>query len=144
MNKRGASLSGWTEGALGILLLVFAFGLVVASLNVDYGKNFDGTLGMTTNTTYNDLVAYQATTEQGMQGEATTNAFTGISLGTTWGMIKAGLTIGFNFVTGGWIENAVGLLRFGAIGTYLGLILRLAFVTSMAFILLKLILKVRP
>jgi hypothetical protein len=142
-NKKGYSLQGWTEGAVFIILTVLCIGIVVVNMNVIYDKNYDSTFGIS-NASFQAFQDYQSTLEQGMQGEATTNAFTGINLGTTWGMIKQGLIIGFDFVTGGWIENVIALLNLGVAGGYLGLALRLLFVISLGYILLRLIVKVNP
>ena len=139
-----ASLSSWTEVALFMILFMTCIGIVVVSLNSDYGRSENPTFGIVTNSTLNEINQYQSTIEQGMEGEAETSSLTGVSLGTAWGMIKAGMSIAFNFVTGSWIENAVNLLNWGAAGTALALTLRLLFVLSIGFILLKLILKVRP
>ena len=144
LNKKGASLSGWIEGGLVIILLLTLIGLLVVNMNLDYGQTYDPTFGMQSNTTQQQFVDYQNTIQQGMQGEATTSALTGISLGTTWSVAKAGLSIAFNVVTGQWIQNAVGLLNLGEVGMALGLFLRLLFVLSIGLILLRLILKINP
>ena len=142
MNKKGASLSGWTEGAIVITLILIIIGIIVVDMNAKYNQNHDSTFGM--NTSLQNWVAYQSTFEEGMKGEASTSAFTGISLGSTWAMIKFGLSTVFQFLTGGFISTAIGLLNWGSVGTALALALRLLFVTSVGYILLKLILKVKP
>lgn len=139
-----ASLSTWSEAGIGIVLFLLAFGIVIVNMNVMYHQSNDASLGMNATGAFGGWTSYQSTIESGMQGEASTNAITGVSLGTTWGMIKGGLSIAFSFVTGGWIEAVIGLLGWGLMGTYLALALRLLFVLSLGFILLRLILKVNP
>lgn len=143
-SKKGVSLQGWIEAGLGVVLLLVVIGILVVNMNVNYGQSYDATFGMQTNSTLNEFNDYQATIEQGMQGEATTSALTGISLGTTWSMTKAGLKIAFNMVTGQWIENAVSLLNLGSAGVILGKVLRILFVISLGLILLRMILKINP
>jgi hypothetical protein len=144
MNKKGLSLQGWIEVGLGITLFLILIGILMTYMNVEYSQNYDQTFGMQTSSTLQDMKDYQGTIEQGMQGEATTSSLTGISLGTTWSMTKAGLKIAFGVVTGQWLQNAVMLLNIGEAGIYLGLILRLMFVISIGLILLRLIFKVNP
>jgi hypothetical protein len=144
MNKKGTSLASWLEAGLGIVLLLTLVGLLIANMNSDYGQTHDPTFGMQSNSTKQQFIDYQSTIDKGMQGEATTSALTGISLGTSWSMAKAGLGIAFGVVTGSWIQNAVGLLNWGEAGMALGLILRLLFVVSIGLVLLRLILKINP
>lgn len=144
MNKKGYSLSMWLEVGLGIILLMTCVTLIMAGMNSDYGQSYDSTFGIVTNDTYDDLTGYQSTLQEGMEGEATTSSETGISLGTAWGMIRAGLNIAYNVATGFWIEQAIGLLGLGKAGTILGLILRIAFVLSIGLILIRMILKINP
>ncbi len=136
----GYSLQSWTEASIGITLILIIVALIVVDMNGRYSQTHDSTFGM--NTSMNDWITYQSTFEQGMQGEATTSAFTGISLGSTWAMMKFGLSTVFQFLTGGFITSAVGLLGWGAVGDALALALRLLFVISIGYILLRLILKI--
>lgn len=144
MNKKGASLSGWSEAALGMILMLGALMIIVGFMNAKYNQNNDPTFGMSTNSTLDSFKDYQGTLQTGMEGEASTNSINGVSLVSSWGMIKTGLNIVFNFVTGGWINNAVGLLSLGEIGNNLALILRLLFILSIGFILIKILFKVKP
>jgi len=144
-NKKGASLSGFTEGAIGVLLILFIFGLVIIpSMNYKYGKNFDGTLGITTNDTQKELENYQGTLQTGLEGEASENALGGIWVLKSWGIIKAGITMVINFLTGGFIVNAISLLGFGQAGIYLGWAFRLLFIFALGFILIKILFKIKP
>lgn len=140
-----ASLSTWAETGVFVILFLLVFGIIVVNMNVSYNQNNDPTLGMQgVSKSFGNWSSYQATIQTGMQGEATTSAFTGISLGTAWDMLKGGLNIAFSFVTGGWIEWGVNLLQLGPAGTYLAGALRLLFVLSLGFILLRLVLKINP
>lgn len=138
-----ASLNGWTEAAIGIMLFLLCLGIVVTYMNINYGQSNDPTFGIGTNETMQKFKDYQGTLQAGMQGEAETNALTGISLASSWGIIKAGLSLVFDFVTGAFISNAIGLMNLGQAGVFLGLALRLLYVFSIGFILVKLIFKVK-
>ena len=143
MNKKGASLSGWTEVALFTTLFLLLFAGLVANFNVKYGENHDGSFGMggLANSTQNEVSGYQDTLQQSVSTGETDSSGLGISLSTTWNIISAGASIMWNFATGGWIEQAVGLARLPAI---VGTILRILFVLSIGFIIIKLILKIKP
>jgi hypothetical protein len=142
MNKKGVSLGTLTEMILGIILVLLCLIIVVANLNVQYGQNNDPTFGISTNSTLDNFKDYQGTIETGMQGEASTNQISGISLSSSWGIIKTGLSLVFGFVTGQWIQNAAALLHLGSAGMALALILRLLFIFAIGFILLRILFKI--
>ena len=129
---------------MGVILIMLCLGIIVAYGNISYNQNNDPTFMMSSNASLEKFKAYQGTLEEGMKGEASTSLISGISLSSSWNMVRYGLSVVFDFVTGGWIQNAVGLLGFGEAGIYLALILRLAFVFSIGFILLKILFKVKP
>ena len=142
-NKKGYSLSGWTEVALFTTLFVLLIITLIANMNVNFDQNYDGSFGLSDSvgTTQDGLSSYQDTLQQNVkQGQATSSG-DGISLTTTWSIITSGLNIMWTFLTGGFIEQIVGILRFPII---VGTILRILFVLSIGFILLKLILKIKP
>jgi len=142
-DKRGFSLSGWTEVALLTTLFLLLMVIVIANFNVNYDKNYDGTFGLSNSisTTQDDLTGYQDTLEQSVkQGEASSTGL-GLSLTTTWNIISEGSRIMWNFLTGGFIEQVAGMLRLPPI---VGTILRILFVLSIGFIILKLVLRIKP
>jgi len=143
-NKRGASLFSWTEIGVGVILIVACLVIIVGSMNQSYNKNYDGSFGIATNGTLEDFKGYQGTLQTGMSGEATTNAINGVNVASSWGVIKAGLNMAFNIVTGNWINNAIGLLHLGTAGDWLAMGLRLLFIFSIGFILIKILFKISP
>jgi hypothetical protein len=143
MNKKGVSLAGWVEGAVGVILILGCLAIIVLSMNISYNQSNDPTFGIASDTTKNALIGYQTTIQEGMKGDASTNQINGISLSTSWGMITAGLSIVGDFVTGQWIRNGIGLLGWGDAGTLLGIMLSLVFVLSLGFILLKILFKIK-
>lgn len=144
MNKKGASLSGWTEGAIGVILLLLCVAIVIINLNAQYDQNYDSTFGMSSDATREKFEDYQGTLQTGLEGEASTNAINGVSLTSSWGIIKAGISLMFDFLTGTWVQNSVALLPLGEAGTWLGWALRLLYIFSIGFILMKILFKVKP
>jgi hypothetical protein len=144
MNKKGASLSGWTEGAIGAMLILMCLGIVIASLNSQYGKNYDSGFGLPTSTTKTQFDAYQGQLQTGLEGEASTNAISGVSVVSSWGIIKGGISMMWDFLNGQWIRNSVNLLQLGDAGTALGWGLTLLYIFSIGFILIKVLFKVKP
>jgi hypothetical protein len=142
-NKRGFSLTGWTEVALMVTLFALLFIALIANMNVDYNKNIDGTMGLTglASTTQNNISDYQSTLQQSVASGQATSSGLGVSLTTTWSIISSGCSIMWSFLTGGWIEQLVGLAK---LPTIVGTFLRIIFVLSIGFIVLKLVLKLKP
>ena len=142
-DKRRFSLSGWTEVALLTTLFMLLIIIIIANLNVTYDENYDGTFGLSEHltSTEGDLSAYQDTLQQSVkQGRASSTGL-GLSLTTTWNIISSGATIMWAFLTGGFIEQIAGMMRLPAI---VGKILRILFVLSIGFIIIKLIVRIKP
>lgn len=140
MNKRGIGFSGWIEAILFSLLFVIILGTIIVGMNTKYNKNYDSTMGLGTNDTLTQLTGLQdsfstATSE----GEASNNAFSGISLSTSWQLIKNIVSISWNFISGAWIIKTV---QMAGLPIILGLILRMLYFFSIGFILIKLLFKV--
>lgn len=144
IGKKGVSLTALTEMILGLLLIMAALIIIVGGMNTQYGQNNDPTFGIASNETLNQFAGYQQDVQTGMEGKAETNQQEGISLTSSWGMIKAGLNLVFGFINGQWIYNAIQLLNLGTIGSTVALILRLFFIFAIAFILLKILFKIIP
>ena len=142
-NKKGYSLSGWTEVALLTTLFVLLIISVIAEMNVTYDEDYDGTFGLSTaiSSTQDDLTEYQKTLEQSVKEGQSSSTGLGISLTTTWNIISSGATIMWNFLTGGFIEEIGGLMK---MPTAVTMILRILFVLSIGFIILKLVLRIKP
>lgn len=142
--KKGASLSGFTEGALGIILFLSVIAVIIISMNNTYNKTEDPTFGFSTNDTLAKYIDYQNKLQNATTtGVAQTNLF-GLGLDTIWAMVQIGVTTTWTMLTGGWISNAVGLLQLGDSGKALALILRLLYIMAVGFIVIKLITKVKP
>lgn len=138
VNKRGSSMGFWTEGALFSVAIISLMLIIFSGMNALYDKNYDGGFGFTTNETMDSFNSLQDTLDEGVRsGEGGSTGNTGIELSTAWGMILATTDAVWGFATGRWIETAFDIIKFPMI---LAKILRILFVISIGFILLKLVL----
>jgi hypothetical protein len=143
-NKKGYSLSGFTEASLGIFLVMMCLLIIVSTMDHDYSQNHDSSFGINMSDTRTALEGYQGNVETGLKGETNTDSTGIISVFQSWALAKAGIRIVLDFVTGNFITNAVNLLNLGAIGFYLGLVLRLLFVFALGYIFIKILFRVKP
>lgn len=140
MNKKGSSLSLWTEVILLSLLIVVMLGMSVGEYNRIYGKS--NSLGLGMNETELALVNYQDSLANEMKGgEADFNSVSGLTLGTSWNMIKSLILIVWSFITGGWTETLVNYMN---LPIYVALIFRILYFISLGAIALFILFKVRP
>ena len=138
-NKKAYSMSGWTEGILLSVLFVMVLGIVFAGLNSSYGESYD--IGLSTNATQEAFENYQDTLDAQIgSGEADFTSSSGLTLKSSWGIIKSGTGIIWSFLTGGWIETTV--MYMGA-PPELALIMRILYFLSIGFIVLKILFKVK-
>ncbi len=139
-NKKGYSLGGWIEVILFSILFVAVFAIVIGGMNNRYGKDYQ--VGIGANTTESALINYQGTLEsQTKEGEATFTSTEGLTLKSSWGMIKNIVTIVWDFLTGGWIETIVIYMKLPLI---VALIFRVLYFISIGLILLTILFKVKP
>ena len=134
------SLSGWSEGILLSVLLVLMIGVVVGNLNLMYSQDYQTGLGA--NATQTAFTNYQDTLESEIKsGEADFSSSSGLTIKSSWNIIKTGGTIIWDFFTGGWIEKSFSYMR---IHPNVALIVRILYFLSMGYIILKLLFKVKP
>jgi len=139
-NKKGYSLSGWVEGILLALLVVTLLGLFIGGFNGLYDKNHD--IGLGGNSTTEAFIDYQESLESEItQGEAEFTSDEGLTLKSTWAILKSLGTIVWDFLTGGWIETATNYMK---LPVQVGLIFRILYFVSIGLIILYLLLKVKP
>lgn len=144
MNKKAMTFGLWAEVILFSMAFVLILGFVVASFNTSFSQSKDASFGLATNDTINTWNDLQDTMDTGVkEGEATNNNL-GISVSTTWGILKAIYSAGISFVTGGWIRSTINMLNMGYAGNILATILQILYFASFAFILIKILFKVNP
>lgn len=142
-NKRAYSLSGWAETAILVTLFMLLIGLLIVNMNVNLDEDYDSTFvgSDRLEDIQDDLIGYQDTLEQGVKEGQATSSGTGLGWTDAWNILSGGAKIMWNFLTGGFIEDIFSLMRFPII---VGRLLRILFVLSIGFILLKLVLRVKP
>jgi hypothetical protein len=146
MNKKAATFSGWTEAVLFSALFLIVIGVAVAGFNALYEQEQDSSFGLNPEGEVDAFVTLQSSIQSGTsEGEASFAESEGLSLSTTWALLLAAWTTLGNFITGGWIEKSV-VLAFGgnSIALVVGRVLRVLYLLSLGFILLKLLLKLKP
>ncbi|MDI6738155.1 MAG: hypothetical protein QME12_06620 [Nanoarchaeota archaeon] len=137
-----ATTSGFIEGIILSLVFVAVFNIAIATMNHDYGKDFDA--GFSDNSGAEQLfVKYQDTAQTQIQGgEAQFDATQGITVKSSWGLAKDAVTISWRFITGGWIENVAEKLNLGEAGTALAVGLRIIYFIGLLMALLYVLFKV--
>jgi len=135
------SFSGMTEGIIMALLFVVLTGAVIGYLNLEYGENFETGLDTSGLTDFYDATdaAYDATT-----GEVTqTND--GLSLTSSWKMLKGLVTVSWGFINGSWINDLMVMIKLtGVAGYTVGMVLRVLFLGLILFAIIKVFFKVTP
>lgn len=140
MNKKGYSLGGWTEGILLSILLVTILGIVIGGMNLKYGK--DHQIGLGGNTTESAFIEYQDTLNREIGGgEAEFSASEGLTLKSSWGILKSAVNIIWGFITGSWIENIIIYMKLPIQVAYT---FRVLYFLSIGFIILNILFKVKP
>lgn len=136
------SVSSWTEGIILSLVFVTVLTIVVGSFNILYSK--DNSLPFSDNSGSQQLfINYQDTAQQNIQGgDVAFDAQQGITLKSSWGLTKDAVSITWNFISGGWIEQTIEAWNLGESGTALAKGLRILYFLSLVFALLYALFKV--
>ena len=135
-------LSGWTEGILFSLAFVLILGVIVTNFNGIYEKDFQ--IGLGTNTTANAFINYQDTAgEQITGGEVDFDSSSGITLKSSWGIVKNAFSMVSSFLTGGWIEDIFTMTNTGEAGQIYAKYLRILWVLSLILAVLYILFKVK-
>lgn len=138
-NKRGYSMGGWTEGILLSILIVSLLVIVIGGLNSQYGKN--NQIGLGGNTTQQAFVDYQETLDREIGGgEVEFSANQGLTLKSSWGIIKSVFSIILGFLTGSWVSTIVLYMKLPMI---VAITFRILYFVSLGFIILKILFKVK-
>lgn len=144
MNKKAMTFGLWSEVILFSMAFILILGFVIATMNNSFNQDKDASLGLSTEDTVDEWNSLQDTMDTGVREGEATNDNNGLSVSTSWGVLKAIYGAGINFVTGSWISNTIALLNMGYAGTVLALILKILYFASFAFILIKILFKVNP
>jgi hypothetical protein len=137
--KKGYSFGGWIEGILMSMVVVIAFGIVLIDMNDIHGKSY--TVGLGTDSTITAITNLQSQIQnKTVQGEAKFGSVAGITLSSSWDMIVTVFAVVGDFLGGNWITTILGYMM---IPSSIALIFRILFWMSIAFIIMKILFKVR-
>lgn len=142
MNRKGATFGGWVEVIVFSGIFVTLLGTVIYGMNLEYGQNHAETFGLDESGLVESVEELQSSLTSGVEeGEASFDNDAGLQLSSLWRLVTAVWRTLGNVFTGGWVED---LGQAGWIPTPMIAGLRLLFLISIAFILLKLLLKLKP
>lgn len=143
-NKKGASLSGFAEASLGVILFLAVIAIIISNMNGAYQESYDGSLGFEYNSVLGNYTEYQNSLQNATSSGDASISFLGISLTSTWTMISLGLSVTWTMLSGNWIDNAVSLMQFGESAGIVVTILKLLYFLAIGFIAIKLLTRVKP
>ena len=140
INKKGFSISGWTEAILLSILFIGVLGSVVSNMNIQYGKDFQVGLGSQVNGTRTALISYgQSASEEIEGGEAEFTTAQGLTLKESWSITKSLGSVIWDFITGGFIETiTTDYMRLPA---EVGIILRVLYFISVILAVIAILFK---
>lgn len=139
IGKRGYSFAGWTEVILIGALMIVAIGLIVNGMNAKYGTNNDASFGLglqdDANSTFDSFKNYQESYQSAVDsGEANFASVFGLTLSTSYDLIKTAVTLLWSVFSGSWITKAVVLMH---LPVELGLVFQILYLLSIGYILLQ-------
>lgn len=137
-----ASMEGFTEGAILSFLFLALLTIVIGSMNNAYDKSYD--IGLSDSSgSEQELIGYIDTSQTQIQGgEAEFDAQQGITVKSSWGLVKGGSSILFNFLSGGFIEKLVNAWHLGLAGAIFAKTFRILYSLAMAYAMLYVLFKV--
>lgn len=147
MNKKGVTATGWTEGIILSLLFVIVFGSIVGVMNIDYNQDNQLVLGGGTNLTElaesykSDFSGYHDTSSEQIEGGEVEFTSEGLTLKSTWGLVKGIVKLLWAIIAGGWIPALVAMMK---MPTILGIMFRVLYLISLVFVIVKIFMKVKP
>jgi len=140
-----ATLEGWTGTITIAVLFVLLFGVVVASMNNLYNKDYT-IAGLETDGYQSAFESYQENVESKLKGgEASFTSAVGLTVSTSWDVIVSTFNLLGNFISGGWIRTIIidYLHVQGNGGVILAFFLRGLFLLSIGYAILKVLFKVK-
>lgn len=135
------NMKGVGEGIILMLLFVILLGVVVANYNTLYSTNHS--VGLDTSALDDFTAQVQTGNDQIIGGEAT-QVNDGLSLTTSWALAKGFFGVAWSFINGSWISQIIiGMLGLGGTaGVTIALVLRMLFLITIIWAVIKLFFKV--
>jgi len=137
------NMSTMTEGILLSLLFVVLLGVVLTDMNTTYDKEFSTGLDTSGLDDFSSLM--ETSKDQVTEGEVVeSSSDSGLSLKTSWALGKGIFETLWSFVNGSWISNLIiNILKLpGIAGQTIALVLRILFLSTLLWAILKLFFKV--
>lgn len=136
-NKKGSTFEGWTEGiVLSVLFVIVLGGVVFGGLNAEHNGNIE-IEGLDTSgvqATFENLQKSQQEKING--GDATFQSDSGLTLSTSWDMVKSILSMVLSFLGGAWVPTLIAYLH---LPTIAGIIIRGLWIVALTFIILSIL-----
>lgn len=127
-------------GIILVLLMVILAGLFLAPLNSTYDEEYG--LGLDTGGLDDISSQFERSYNDTIGGEVESKD-DGLSLLSSWNIALGLFKLTWEFVNGSWINNLfMNVLDLGETGFYLALVLRLLFIATLIFSVIKLFFKV--
>ena len=133
-----SNFSGWAEVILLLFCTVNVYGLIIADLNNNYGQN--NVVPFTDSAGVEGLfISYQNTSQTGViGGDVDFSAEQGLTLKSSFSLIKNALTIIWSFISGGGIEEIINSFGLGLPGAALAKALRVLYFLGLVWFVIGL------
>lgn len=135
-NKKG-SFGGWMEIIVLSMLFVVLLSFVLLSMNSDYGKDFD--IGLDTSSLNSTFQSWTINAQDQVEGGTVERSNDGLSLLSSWSMVKGIFNLLWDVISGSWIRNLVIMMHLPII---VAVALQILFFASLIFAIVKLFFKV--
>lgn len=144
-DRKGSTFGLWIEMLLFIILFIAIIGIIGSEMNTKYDKNYDLTMGLNLSQQEADLRQYSRdVVNDTSQGQSSMSDFGIFKLATAPKILISAVTILWSFVSGDFIFHLVDAMHLGIFGSYIIWIFRSLYVIALAFLLLKLVLRMWP
>ena len=124
-----------------IVLFITATSVIIAGMNYQYNESYELPIGV--NTSELELVYYLQNSSNSLESsEVTFDTDVGVQAKSSWGILLTAFGTIRTFLSGGFINNVVGLFGLGAVGDAIVTALTVIFVLSLIFAILYALFKV--
>lgn len=136
-NKKANNMAAWTEGIIVALIFVVAATIVLSNFNTNTGTN--NSIGLSTSALddFNNLA--DSSNNQINQGQTSLTSL-GLTLLSSWALAKGIFGVLWSFFNGQWINYIIiNMLQIAnPLGAVLAITLRVLFLLSLIFAVIKL------
>jgi hypothetical protein len=137
------ALAEWGTGIILSVIVLFAFTSIASEMNHLYNSDQNVELRDQTDIN-NSFMNYMDNSQERMGGEIDLSSGNGITLKSSYDMVREFINLVWNFLSGGWIGDVIQLMNLGSVGARLAFWLRILYFVSLIFGLIYLLFKVNP